>query len=188
MGVSRTQKALWGVVGAFLVFGLGAYGGKVGGSERGSFTMNYPAQGTECGGPSPRELTGVVSIGVDGAGVLKRTLLPSELEITSHVITNVGTTARSISFEASGFPDNTEYHSRDTSWNPATRTIERLIPPGDSVDFGMLLSFPKPLPNKPVLVDGSVVIRDARTNERLSELPIRVVRSGVAGVKGECCE
>ncbi len=188
MGISRTQKVLWGVVGAFLVFGLGAYGGKVGGSERGSFTMNYPAQGTECGGPSPRELTGFVSIGVDGAGVLKRILQPGELEITSHVITNVGTSPRSISFEASGFPDNTEYHSRDSSWNASTRTIERLIPPGDSVDFGMSLTFPNPVPDVPVLVDGSVVIRDARTKERLSELPIRVIRSGVPGVKGECCE
>lgn len=188
MKISRTQAVLWAVVGASLVFGLGAYGGKVGGSERGSFTMNYPAQGTECGGPSPRELTGFVSFGIDGAGVIKRVLRPNVLEITSHVVTNVGTVPRAISFEASGFPRQTEYHSRDTSWNPRTRTIERMIQPGDAVDFGVVVTFPKPLPDKPVLVDGSIVIRDARTNQLLSELPVKVVRSGVAGVKAECCE
>jgi len=182
------QRALWVVVGACLVFVLGAYNGKISGSERGSFTMNYPATGEQVGGPSPREMTGSISIGIDGAGIIKRTVEPSEIDIASHVVTNVGTRARTISFEASGFPATTEYHSRDSAWNPATRTIDRAIPPGQAVDFGLHVVFPDPLPNKAVLVDGSIVIRDATTGERLSELPVKVIRSGIPGVKGECCE
>jgi len=182
------QTFLWGVFGACLIFVLGAYNGDISGSERGSFTMNYPASGPEVGGPSPREMTGSISVGLDGAGVIKRTVLPNEIEIASHVVKNVGTVPRAISFEASGFPAATEYHSRDVAWNPRTRSIERPIPPGQAVDFGVLVTFPRPLPNKAVLVDGSIVIRDAGTGQLLSEMPVRVVRSGIAGVKGECCE
>lgn len=188
MGVSRTQAVLWGVVGASLVFVLGAYGGSIAGGERGSFTMNFPAEGKECGGPNPRELTGSIAVPVDSAGAIKRAVQPHVVEVASHVVRNVGETPRYISFVTSGFPEGTEYHSRDKAWNERTHAIEREISPGEAVDFGLLVRLPDPLPAKPVLVDGLIAVVDTESGERISELPVRIVRSGAAAVAGECCE
>lgn len=183
----RLQALLWGVVGASLVFAMGAYGAQVSGGERGSFAMNFPAQGKAVGGPSPREMTGMIGVSLESAGLIKRTVQPDVLEISSHVVKNVGQTPRTIRFEGRGFPPGTEWHSRDRAWDPRTRTINRAIAPGEAVDVGLLMHVPPSASGGGPLVDGAIVVVDAYTGARLSELPVRVVASGVA-VGGDCCE
>lgn len=185
----RLEAALWGLSGAVLVVALGAYNGQIASAERGSFTMNFPAEGSEVGGPSPRELTGFIVVGVDGAGFAKRWIQPHVVEISSHVVRNAGDRPRTIRFEAEGFPEGAEWHSRDLSWNAATRAIGRPIAPGEAVDVGVTVTLPRPLPEKPVLLDGKISVLDADTGAVLSTLPVKVVRAPAAGAaSGDCCE
>lgn len=187
MTLSRRSTAwLWGIIGASMVIALGGYAGAISGGERGGFVMNFPAEGLEVGGPSPRALTGSIEIPLESAGFIKRTLQPGVVEVASHVVSNVGDTPRRIRFEAAGFKDSIEWHSRDRAWNPETGEIEREIEPGESVDFGFLVHLPDPLPAVNVPVKGTVRIYDATTGEKLSELPVRFTREGF--VRGSCCE
>lgn len=188
MGKSnRTRAAMYGVVAASLVVALGAYAGAVSGGERGSFVMNFPAEGADAGGPSPRALTGSVVVSLDDQGFIKRYLQPNVIEVASHVVRNVGDTPRRIRFEVEGFTDEIEWHSRDRAWNPETHEIERDIAPDESVDFGLLMTVPDPLPSKSGALDGTIVITDAETGDRLSELPVTFLSTGI-GSGGDCCE
>jgi hypothetical protein len=174
-------------VGLALAFTLGSYNKSVAAGERGSFVMNYPATGAKCGGASPRSLTGSLSVPLDSRGVVKNALQPGVIEVASHVVSNVGDTPRRIRFETTGFPPDTEYHSRDRAWNPETRGIDRDLAPGAAVDFGMLVKLPDPLPAKSIPVSGTIYVVDAKSGERLSRMPVWFVRSGFPQAAGDCC-
>jgi len=184
---ARGKALLWVVAGMALVFTLGAYNKSISSGERGSFVMNYPATGKACGGPSPRALTGAVTIPLDKRGILKRALQPGVIEVASHVVSNVGGVPRRIRFETVGFPPDTEAHSRDRAWNPETQEIERDLAPGASIDFGLLVTLPNPLPAVSVPASGTIYIVDARSGKRLSALPVRFEQSGFAQTGGDCC-
>ncbi len=181
------RATLWVVAGLAVVFSLGAYNKSIGSGERGSFVMNYPASGTAAGGPSPRALTGQVVVSLDDAGAIKRALQPDVIEVASHVVSNVGDVPRRIRFETAGFPSGLELHSRDRAWNPVTHEIERDLPPGSSVDFGLLVRLPSPLPDRAVAASGTIRIVDARSGERLSSLPVQFRREGYPVQAGDCC-
>jgi hypothetical protein len=183
----RSKALLWVIVGLAVVFALGAYNKSIASGERGSFVMNYPATGKASGGPSPRALTGVVVIPLDRRGAIKRAVQPSTIEVASHVVSNVGDVPRRIRFEAEGFPADTEWHSRDRAWNPATHEIERDLAPGDAVDFGLLVKLPNPLPARSVPMSGTIYVVDAKSGERISELPVRFEQAGFPVAAGDCC-
>jgi len=166
---------------------LGGYSSSIAAGERVAFVMNFPATGAECGGPSMRDLSGSVSGSLDKAGIAKRYLQPNVVEVASHVILHVGDTARLISFETSGFPQATEWHSRDRAWNEHTHAIERPIPPGEAVDLSLRVTFPEPLPAQEELLCGSIIVLDSESGEKLSELPVHIYGSG-SGTGGSCCE
>jgi hypothetical protein len=183
----RGTTALWVIAGMALVFALGAYNKSISGGERGSFVMNYPATGVACGGASPRELTGSIAVSLADQGIVKRATQPDVIEVSSHVVSNVGDTSRRIRFETTGFPAGTEAHSRDRAWNPATLEIERDLAPGAAVDFGLLVRVPNAEPPRSIPVSGTIYVVDAISGERLSHLPVWFVRSGVAPTGGDCC-
>jgi len=184
---ARSRAFLWAFVGIALVFALGAYNKAIASGERGSFVMNFPATGKAAGGPSPRALTGTVIIPLDNAGVIKRAVQPGVIEVASHVVTNVGGKPQRIRFETVGFTAETEPHSRDRAWNPATGEIERDLAPGASVDYGLLVKLPDPLPNRSVPVSGTIYVVDAQSGARLSALPVFFQRSGFPQSAGDCC-
>ena len=182
------RACLWALAGIAVVFALGAYNKEIAPGERGSFVMNYPAKGAQCGGPSPRALTGQVVIPLDAGGTIKHLVQPGVIEVASHVISNVGSVPRRIRFEADGFPADTEWHSRDRAWNPETKEIERELGPGAAVDLALLVRMPKPLPARSVPVSGTIYVVDARSGERLSKLPVRFEQSGFPQIAGgDCC-
>lgn len=182
----RAQKWVWGVAGAAFVFALGAYGGSVSAGERGSFTMNYPATGKECGGPSPRELTGSVAVSLGEAGPLKQLLEPGEVEVASHVVTNVSKKPYRIRFALAGFPEGTEAHSRERSWSEKDLSIGRTLDPGEVVDFGLVVPIPATVKTGVDSIRGTVAILDASTDATLSSLPVVISSTGKA-VGGDCC-
>lgn len=183
----RGKTLLWVIVGLSVVFALGAYNKSIAAGERGSFVMNYPATGASCGGPSPRALTGAVVVPLESRGAIKRVIQPGTIEVASHVVSNVGDIPRRIRFEAQGFPADTEWHSRDRAWNPASHEIERDLAPGEVVDFGLLITLPDPLPARSVPMSGTIYVVDTRSGERISELPVRFERAGFPQTAGDCC-
>jgi len=190
--VTRFKKlspVLWGLAAAVLAFSLGAYGEAVASGERAGFVMNFPATGTECGGPSMRDLTGEIVIETDGAGLVKRILQPRTLELVSHVVRNVGDVPQRIRFEVQGLPADIELElgSRDLAWNPETHEIERDIAPGEAVDFDVLMHLPAQIPFSSMPLRGQVVIFDASSGQVLSTLPVSLVRTGAVG-GGSCCD
>ena len=187
MRVSRKKAWLWGLAGVWVMIALGGYSSSIAAGERVAFVMNFPATGAECGGPSMRNLTGQVSGSLDKAGIAKRYLQPNVIEVASHVILNAGDTARLISFETSGFPGDTEWHSRDLAFNDDTHAIERRIEPGEAVDLSLRVTFPEPLPAREELLCGSIIVLDTDSRETLSELPVHIYRTG-SGTGGNCCE
>lgn len=184
---SRGKSFAWVILGMTLVFSLGAYNKSISAGERGGFVMNYPATGKDAGGPSPRALTGAVIVTLDSRGIIKRTVQPHVVEIASHVVTNVGDTSRRIRFKTSGFPADTELHSRDRAWNARTGEIERDLAPGAVVDFSMTVRLPDPLPVRSVPVSGTIAIIDASSGKQLSTLPVMFQQSGFATAGDDCC-
>lgn len=187
----RIAVAAWFAAGILAMAALGAYGASIAGGERGSFVMNFPATGTASGGPSVRALTGSITVDLDRTGPIKRLLQPNVVQIASHTITNVGDRPRSIRIETTGFPEACEWSSRDRSWDPATHTVRRVLAPREYVDLDLEVTFPRPLPAQRTLMNGRILVLDAETDEQLSSLAVRVVRSGApaaAMTGGECCE
>lgn len=182
-------RLLWIVSGIFVVFALGAYSKAVGPGERGSFVMYYPASGTAAGGPSPRSLTGVVTVKLDSRGAIKRAVQPSVIQVASHSVKNIGDTPRRIRFETEGLPADTELYSRDLAWNPKTHEIERDLAPGATVDFDALVRLPDPLPAVSIPVSGTIGVVDSRTGKRLSTLAVRFQQDGFPqqAAGGDCC-
>lgn len=187
MSRGRLEVALWAVAGATVVFALGSYNKAIAAGERGGFVMNFPAAGAEAGGPSFRDLSGQVIVPIDSAGILKRRLAPREVEFTSHVVRNVGTTGRRVRFSVTDIHYPYKIHSREKSFDARTGEIGRVVEPGGTVDFGVTIELPDKLPPLAMPVDGRVVVSDAETGEKLSELPIRVMRTG-SFPAGSCCE
>ncbi|MEI8083968.1 MAG: hypothetical protein WCI74_19190 [Actinomycetes bacterium] len=183
----RSKALLWVIVGLAIVFALGAYNKSIAAGERGSFVMNYPAVGAACGGPSARALTGAVVIPLSRGGAIKRAVQPGTIEVASHVVSNVGDVPMRIRFEAEGFPADTEWHSRDRAWNPATHEIERDLAPGAAVDFGLLVKLPNPLPARSVPMSGTIYVVDTATGKRISKLPVRFEQVGFPQAAGDCC-
>lgn len=189
----RWKVVVWVVAGATFALALGAYGKSIGPAERGSFVMNYPATGADCGGPSAKALTGSISVPLGTGGLIKQTFQPNLIEVASHSVRNVGDAPRRIRFDIAGFettqgvPAGIEWHSRDRAWNPDTHEIERDILPGQAVDFGLVLDLPDPLPAIAVPLKGSILVRDAATGDVLSTIDVRFERAGYPS-GGECCE
>ncbi len=183
----RAVTLLWVVVGLALVFALGAYNKSISAGERGGFVMYYPAKGKEAGGPSARALTGTVVVPLGSQGFIKRLLQADTIEVASHTVINKGDSARRIRFEATGFPQDVEWHSRDRAWNPRTHEIERDLPPGSAVDLSLMVRLPDPLPSRAVPASGTITVVDARTGERLSALAVYFQQSGFPMTGGECC-
>lgn len=184
----RVRATVLVLTAACAMFLLGAYGGHIGPGERGSFTMNFPAKGKESGGPSPRDLTGMVVVRMDRQGFVKRTMQPDRIEIASHVVRNVSDRPIRIRFVGTGFPPGTEWHSRDRFWSAQTRSIDRPIAPGEAVDLSILMDVPRQSAPSGLYVDARLAVIDAATGAQLSILPVVVVSSASAGQKAaECC-
>lgn len=188
MAGSKIRTMVLVATAACALFLLGAYGGHIGPGERGAFTMNFPATGKECGGPSPRDLTGLVVVRMDRQGTLKRVLQPNRIEVASHVVRNLSDRPLTIRFEGTGFPPGTHWHSRDKSWSAEDRSIARPIGPGEAVDLSILMDVPTQSMPSGRYVDARIAVVDATTGARLSELPVVVVASAAAEQKAaDCC-
>jgi hypothetical protein len=122
-------------------------------------------------------------------GLIKRMLQPNEVNLSSHWVKNVGDITRRIRLEAEGVAYPLRWDSMERTWDSRTRTLGRPLKPGEYVTVDWTLTLPRPLPTG-TIVDSHIVVFDADTGERLTEMPIHVVNGAAAAAAaraGDCC-
>jgi len=184
----KGRKLVWFIATAALVFAVGYYRQSMQTGESVHFALNYPAKGTSAGGLGAMGKEGVLVVDVARIGLLKKMLQPNVINLSSHWIRNTGGTPRHIRLSTEGFAYPVRCESTDKTWDEETSTIGRTLDPGQDVTVDWFVTLPRPLPPGDVLVDGTIVVHDADTGERLTVFPVKIVRGAAAAAKaGDCC-
>jgi hypothetical protein len=170
-------------------FALGAFRGTMADAESVHYSLNFPAVGTAAGGEGAMGTSGRVIVDLANTGFIKQVLQPNEINLSSHWVKNVGDRPRRIRLEAEGVTYPLRWDSMERTWDGRTRTIGRALAPGESVTVDWYLTLPRPVPTG-VLVDSHIIVIDADTGERLTEMPIHIVNGAAAAAAaraGDCC-
>jgi hypothetical protein len=64
----------------------------------------------------------------------------------------------------------------EKTWNEEDHSIGRELPPGSNATVDWFITLPRPLPPGGVLEEGRIVVYNADSGERLSALPVKIVR------------
>lgn len=170
------------------------------------FSVNYPSAGSSAqrmsccnlGGPWVRDRDadwneyasgGVLTWGEEGEiafdvgkqGWIKQLLQPNYITISSHWMRNVGTQPYIIRLDMDMCGMDTAWKTHERDWDPVTKTSTRAIEPGDGYNMDWYFRVPSELRANPVVCDGLLTVYDAETDERLTELPIRILNSAAEG-------
>ncbi len=175
-------------------------------SELVHFSVNYPSTGSSAekmsccnlGGPWSRDrdadwneyvsggvLTwgeeGEIAVDVGKQGLLKRLIQPSFVSLSSHWMRNVGTQPYFIRLDMDMCGMDLDWETFERDWDPVTKTSTRVIEPGDTYNMDWYFHIPPQLRSRPVVCEGLLTVYDAETDERLTELPIRILNSAAEG-------
>lgn len=170
-------------------------------SELMHFSVNFPSEGRaqtmsccDVGGPWARTYGddwddypegGLLAYGEEGAlvvdvgqqGVLKRTLQPNFLSISSHWLRNVGTQPYRIRLEMEMCDLEMEWLTFERDWDQETQTSTRYVEPGDSFNMDWFFTIPPEQRNQSTICDGELRVIDADSDEVLTDLPVQIVNS-----------
>jgi len=133
---------------------------------------DYPAGGVLAYGEE-----GQIVIDVAKQGLIKRTLQPNYLSISSHWMRNVGTQPYQIHLDMDLCGMVTEWMTPESAWDQATQNTTRAIDPGDGFNMDWFFRIPPDKRDQPVICDGMLTVSDAQDSKLLTELPIRIVNS-----------
>ena len=200
--MKRTTKwalALLGLAFA-LAFGLWARS-LFGMSELVHFSVNFPSDGRaetmsccDLGGPWARDRDpewndyaagGVLAYGEEGAividvgqqGLIKRTLQPNYLSISTHWLRNVGTQPYQIKLSMDMCGWDLQWVTFERDWDPETRVSTRFIDPGASYNMDWFFTIPRDQRDQATVCEGQLDVYDATTDDLLTHLPIKIVNS-----------
>jgi hypothetical protein len=170
-------------------------------SELMHFSVNFPSEGRaetmsccNVGGPWAREheanwndypAGGLLAYGEEGAlvidvgqqGLLKRTLQPNFISISSHWLRNVGTQPYRIHIEMDMCDLPMEWVTFERDWDPASQTSTRLVEPGDTFNMDWFFTLSPQRRQQATICSGELRILDAASGELLTDLPVRLVNS-----------
>jgi hypothetical protein len=189
MSKARWRYALLFAAAMAAAFALGALRTTMADAESVHYSLNFPASGTAAGGEGAMGKSGRVVVDLANTGLIKRMLQPNEVNLSSHWVKNVGDITRRIRLEAEGVAYPLRWDSMERTWDSRTRTLGRPLKPGEYVTVDWTLTLPRPLPTG-TIVDSHIVVFDADTGERLTEMPIHVVNGAAAAAAaraGDCC-
>jgi hypothetical protein len=189
MRVRRWHKLALFALAMAAAFALGAWRGTMSDAESVHFAVNYPATGKDMGGPGAMGATGSVQVNVGNTGFLKSLAQPNVVNLSTHWLKNVSDVPRRIRVAAEGFEYPIRWDSLDVDWDEETHTVSRALEPDESITVDWFVTLPRPLPADVYTLDqGSFVVYDAETDERLTALPVRIVNSEFLAAKGgDCC-
>jgi hypothetical protein len=170
-------------------------------SELMHFSVNFPSEGRaeamsccNVGGPWARTYGddwkdypegGLLAYGEEGAlvvdvgqqGLLKRTLQPNFISISSHWLRNVGTQSYRIRLEMDMCDLETEWLTFEAAWDQASQSSTRYIEPGDTFNMDWFFRIRPEQRDQGVICDGELRILDADSRKLLTDLPVRIVNS-----------
>ncbi|MEJ2210496.1 MAG: hypothetical protein P8129_15865 [Anaerolineae bacterium] len=170
-------------------------------SELMHFSVNFPSEGRaetmsccNVGGPWAREhgddwndypAGGLLAYGDEGAlvvdvgqqGLIKRTLQPGLISISSHWLRNVGTQPYRIRLEMDMCELDMEWLTFEANWDQETQASTRLIEPGDTFNMDWFFHIPVEQRNQEIVCAGELRIIDADTGNLLTDLPVKIVNS-----------
>jgi hypothetical protein len=182
-------KLLWFLVALGVAFGIGAFRGTMSGAESVHFSINYPAQGKDAGGPGPTARLGFVAVDVSKIGFLKAWIQPRVVNLSSHWLRNIGDKPLRIRLAMEGIKSPVRWDSTEKTWDEERHAIGRTLAPGETVTVDWFITLPDPLPvDASVVEKGRIAVYDADSGALLSALPVSVVNTAAgAVVGGDCC-
>jgi hypothetical protein len=170
-------------------------------SELMHFSVNFPSEGRaetmaccDVGGPWAREHGddwndypegGLLAYGDEGAlvvdvgqqGLIKRTLQPNYISISSHWLRNVGIQPYHIHLEMEMCDLETEWLTFERDWDQASQSSNRYIAPGDTYNMDWFFTIPPEERKQAIVCEGELRIIDADTDTLLTDLPVKIVNS-----------
>jgi len=170
-------------------------------SELMHFSVNFPSEGRaeamsccDVGGPWARSYGddwndypegGLLAYGEEGAlvvdvgqqGLLKRTLQPNFISISSHWLRNVGTQPYRIRLEMDMCDLEMEWLTFERDWDQATQTSTRYIEAGDTYNMDWFFRISPAQRSQSLICDGELRIIDADSDTVLTDLPVKIVNS-----------
>jgi hypothetical protein len=165
------------------------------------FSVNFPSEGRaetmsccDVGGPWARTYGddwndypegGLLAYGEEGAlvvdvgqqGLLKRTLQPNFVSISSHWLRNVGTQPYRIRLEMEMCGLETDWLTFERDWDQATQSSTRYVEPGDTFNMDWFFKIPPGQREQSIVCDGELRIIDADSGSLLTDLPVKIVNS-----------
>lgn len=170
-------------------------------SELVHFSVNFPSDGRaetmsccNVGGPWERDhgadwndypAGGLLAYGEEGAlvidvgeqGILKRTLQPNYLSISSHWIRNVGTQPYQIRLDMEMCGMDLKWLTFERDWDPVTKTSTRFIEPGDTYNMDWFFTIPVEDRDQNVICEAQLSVFDAQSDALLTAMPIKIINS-----------
>ena len=162
------RYALFPLLGLSIPIALGSYHRKVSVGESYHQFYTFPK-----GGARP------VVLQYGAGGILHRWISPHALGGTLG-LTNEGGPVK-VRMELVGIPEGMQVrwengHTRD--FNLETKTVDRILNPGDAVSVHHTFYIGESLRRKPVIYGGGLRILDAATGKSLLFIPIRILNAG----------
>jgi hypothetical protein len=200
--MAKVRAGFLGILGFVFAIGFGRWAQSLFTvSELVHFSVNYPSDGRaetmsccDLGGPWARDRDpnwneyaagGLLTWGEEGGivvdvgrqGLLKRTLQPGFLSLSTHWLRNVGTQPYQIRLDMELCGMELEWETFERDWDPVTRTSTRLIEPGDTFNMDWYFHVPPELRSQGVVCEGELDVYDAQTEALLTALPITIINS-----------
>jgi hypothetical protein len=200
--MAKVRTGFLGILGFVFAIGFGRWAQSLFTvSELVHFSVNYPSDGRaetmsccDLGGPWARDRDpnwnnysagGLLTWGEEGGivvdvgkqGLLKRTLQPSYLSLSTHWLRNVGTQPYQIRLQMDLCDMDLEWVTFERDWDPVARTSTRLLDPGDTFNMDWYFRGPPELRSRSVVCEGQLDVYDAQTDALLTALPIMIVNS-----------
>ncbi len=110
-------------------------------------------------------------------GLLKRTLQPNYLSISSHWVRNVGTQPYQIRLDMDMCGWDLKWVTFERDWDPEAKMTTRFIDPGQSFNMDWFFTIPTKQRDQATICEGQLDVYDAETDDLLTELPIVIVNS-----------
>ena len=171
-----TRRLLWFLAAVAIVFAAGFYREGMQTAEAVHFALNYPATGNDVGGLGARGTEGKIKVDIEKQGLVKKLIQPNVVNLSTHWLHNASDKPMRVKLAVEGFKSPVRWESIEKTWNEEDHSIGRELPPGSNATVDWFITLPRPLPPGGVLDEGNIVVYNADSGEKLSVMPVKIVR------------
>ena len=187
----RLLKISLFVLGSGLALLAGFYARVYTATEFPHFNLSFPGRkGIPVGGVGARGREGRLVVDIAGMSTLKKLLQPGDLAISTHWLKNEDERSHRLWVELEKPPFEVSFSSLDKDFDEETGFFKRRVKPGEMVMLDFQVKIPPKLRFfKPVIYEGSLIVKDADSGRELVRFPIKILNKGSFSQRGKsCCE